>query len=113
VVLTDHDAPEAYDLLRDLLRSQAGYLAMLASRSRTANLMSTLREEGFAAAALRRLHCPAGLDIGGKLPGEIALSVVAEVVAWSHGRDGRPMREGQRPGVTDAEPGPTSGVGSP
>jgi xanthine dehydrogenase accessory factor len=36
---------------------------------------------------------PAGLDTGGKAPGEIALSVVAEVVATAHGRTGRPMRD--------------------
>jgi xanthine/CO dehydrogenase XdhC/CoxF family maturation factor len=99
VVLTDHDAPEAYDLLRALLRSEAGYVAMLASRSRAANVLTLLRDEGFDPAALTRLHVPAGLDIGGKLPGEIALSVVAEVVAWSHDRPGGPLREGRSAGL--------------
>jgi xanthine/CO dehydrogenase XdhC/CoxF family maturation factor len=35
---------------------------------------------------------PAGHDLGGKAPGEIALSVVAEIVAESYGRTGGPMR---------------------
>ena len=38
------------------------------------------------------LHVPAGHDLGGKAPGEIALSVVAEIVAESYGRSGGPMR---------------------
>jgi xanthine/CO dehydrogenase XdhC/CoxF family maturation factor len=43
-------------------------------------------------AGLDKLHVPAGLDTGGKAPGEIALSVVAEIVAESYGRPGGPMR---------------------
>jgi xanthine/CO dehydrogenase XdhC/CoxF family maturation factor len=95
VVITDHDAPEAYDLLRDCLRSPAGYVAMMASRHRTAAVLEMLREEGADADALERLHLPAGLNLGGKRPGEIALSVVAEIAAWSNGRSARPMREGE------------------
>ena len=41
---------------------------------------------------LEKLHVPAGLNTGGKAPGEIALSVVAEIVASSYGRDGGSMR---------------------
>lgn len=94
VLLADHDAPEAYEILRDALRGDAGYVAMLASRHRTANVLEMLRSEGYDDAAMERLHLPAGLNTGGKTPGEIALSVVAEVVAWSNGRGGLPMRDG-------------------
>jgi xanthine dehydrogenase accessory factor len=90
VVLCDHDAPDAPRVLRDALASPAAYVAMMASRRRSEGLLSTLREEG--AAGVEKLHVPAGLDIGGKSPGEIALSVVAEIVAESHGRPGGPMR---------------------
>ena len=86
VVVCDHDAPEAYDLLRDAIASPAGYVAMMASRQRTANVLTMLREEGADAATLERVHLPAGLNLGGKKPGEIALSVVAEIQAWSNGR---------------------------
>ena len=94
LVITDHDAPQADDLLRDAVQGEAGYVAMLASRHRTAEVLATLREEGFDPAVLDRLHLPAGLNVGGKTPGEMALSIVAEVVAWSHGRNGHPMRDG-------------------
>ncbi len=95
VVVADHDAPGAYDLLRDALRGEAGYVAMLASRPRTAAVLELLTGEGFDGAVLERLHLPAGLNVGGKTPGEMALSVVAEVVAWRNGRNGHPMREGR------------------
>ena len=58
VVITDHDAPEAYDLLRDALRSPAGYVAMMASRHRTAAVLEMLRDEG-ADAATPRTPAPA------------------------------------------------------
>ena len=56
-----------------------------------------LRAEGVDAPMLDCVHLPAGLSLGGKLPGEIALSVVAEIAAWSNCRSGRPMREGESP----------------
>ncbi|MGH3510297.1 MAG: XdhC family protein [Nocardioidaceae bacterium] len=92
VVLCDHDAPDAPAVLRAALESPASYVAMLASRNRTAMVLEELRGEGYVAAAFERLHMPAGLNTGGKGPGEIALSVVAEVVAVSYGRPGGAMR---------------------
>ena len=89
-VRCDHDAPDAAEALRAALASPASYVAMLASRRRSEGLLAELEAEG--AAGLDTLHVPAGLDTGGKAPGEIALSVVAEVVAESHGRTGGPMR---------------------
>ena len=89
VVLCDHDAPDAPAVLRAALASEAVYVAMMASRSRAAGLVEELVAEGVD---VRTLHVPAGLDLGGKGPGEIALSVVAEIVAESYGRSGGPMR---------------------
>ena len=89
VVLCDHDAPDAPQVLRDALASPASYVAMMASRRRALGLREELEREGVP--GLPKLRVPAGLDTGGKLPGEIALSVVAEIVACSHGRAGGPM----------------------
>ena len=91
VVLCDHDAPDAPRVLRDALASPAPYVAMMASRRRSEGLLADLRAEGVP--GVDKLRVPAGLDLGGKAPGEIALSVVAEVVAASYGRDGSPMRQ--------------------
>lgn len=90
VVLCDHDAPDAPRVLRDALAAGCGYVAMMASRARSGMVYEELRSEGID---LDRLHLPAGLNIGGKRPGEIALSVLAEVVATWNGRPGGPMRD--------------------
>ena len=90
VVLCDHDAPDAPQFLRDALASPASYVAMMASRKRATGLLEQLERESVP--GLEKLHVPAGLDTGGKAPGEIALSVVAEIVASSYGRDGGSMR---------------------
>lgn len=89
VVLCDHDAPDAPAVLRAALASEASYVAMMASRRRAAGLVDELVGEGVDVSTL---HVPAGHDLGGKGPGEIALSVVAEIVAEGHGRAGGPMR---------------------
>lgn len=89
VVLCDHDAPDAPSVLRAALASEAQYVAMMASRRRAEGLVEELRAEGVD---VSRLHVPAGHNLGGKAPGEIALSVVAEIVAESYDRPGGPMR---------------------
>lgn len=92
VLICDHDAPDAQPALRLALDGPAGYVAMLASRGRTARVLDELRADGYESAALHRLHMPAGLDLGSKQPADMALSILAEVVAASHGRTGGPMR---------------------
>jgi xanthine/CO dehydrogenase XdhC/CoxF family maturation factor len=93
LVLCDHDTPDMEVLLRRALDGKAGYVAMMGSRRRAERVFSMLAES-VSAEALSRLRVPAGLNIGGKAPGEIALSVVAEIIAVSHGRDGGPMKGG-------------------
>lgn len=90
VVLCDHDAPDAPAVLRAALASEASYVAMMASRRRAVAVADELTEEGVD---ISTLHVPAGHNLGGKAPGEIALSVVAEIVAESYDRPGGPMRD--------------------
>ena len=90
-VLCDHDTPGMETLLRAALAGDAGYVAMMGSRRRAEKVFAALEAE-LPAATLARLHVPAGLNTGGKAPGEIALSVVAEIVAVSYGRPGGPMK---------------------
>jgi xanthine dehydrogenase accessory factor len=91
LVLCDHDTPGMEELLRAALDGKAGYVAMMGSRRRAERVFDALETE-LPAETLARLHVPAGLNTGGKAAGEIALSVVAEIVAVSYGRPGGPMK---------------------
>ena len=70
------------DCLRELLRGTVPrYLGMIGSKRRTVGLLNMLEEEGFSRADLDRIHTPIGLDIGALTVKEIAVSIVAELIA--------------------------------
>ena len=74
-----HDA----DCLRALLPgTMPAYLGMIGSRRRTRGLLEMLKEEGFDPERLARICTPIGLNIGAVTPGEIAISILSEVVAY-------------------------------
>lgn len=91
VVVTDHDAPWVDEVLRIALASEAYYVGMLGSRRHAPTAVRRLRDAGVPEHHLARLRAPVGLDIGSRSPGEIALSIAAELVAVSQGRGGGPM----------------------
>ena len=68
------------DALEGALRSDAAYVALVASRARGEAIQHVLRESGLSDGALARLKVPAGLDLGAVTPEEIALSILAEIV---------------------------------
>ena len=63
------------------LRSPAFYVGALGSRKTNARRLERLRRKGLDEATLARLHAPIGLDIGAWTPEEIALSIMAEIIA--------------------------------
>ena len=75
----------SYGVRRAALDSDAGYVGLMGSRRHTPGVVAELRASG---ADLRGLHSPTGLDIGARVPAEIALSILAEVFAATRGRDG-------------------------
>ena len=91
VVITDHDAPWVDEALRVALASDAMFVGMLGSRRHAPEAVRRLRASGVPEANLARLQAPVGLDIGSRSPGEIALSIVAQIVAVERHRDGGPM----------------------
>jgi xanthine dehydrogenase accessory factor len=62
------------------LKSDAPYVALVASQKRRASVLAYLRQSGLPDERLARLKCPAGLDFGAVTPEEIALSILAEIV---------------------------------
>lgn len=91
VLLSDHDAPYVEEALRVALASDARFVGMLGSRRHAPAAVRRLRDAGVPEAHLARLRAPVGLDIGSRTPEEIALSIVAEIVAAERGRDGGRM----------------------
>jgi xanthine dehydrogenase accessory factor len=87
-VFTDHDAPGVTEGLAGLLRSPVGFLGVMGSRRHVAHYVDELRAQGFTDDDLARIRSPLGLDLGGRAPEEIAISIAAGLVAHAHGRDG-------------------------
>jgi len=77
------------DALEHALRTDAGYVSLVASRKRAAAIGETLRSRGVPADQLSRLKAPAGLDLGAVTPAEIAASILAEIVQVSRARGER------------------------
>lgn len=89
VVTLTHDPKLDDPALDHALRSQAFYIGALGSRKTHAARLRRLAELGHDAAALARIKGPVGLDIGAVSAPEIALSIVAELVAARRGALGR------------------------
>jgi len=67
--------------LANLLGSPAFYVGMIGSRRKVSKEMEALRADGFDEKTLAAVHAPVGLDIGAETPSEIALAILAEIVA--------------------------------
>jgi xanthine dehydrogenase accessory factor len=74
-------------VLEQCLRTKAKYIGMIGSRRKKAMIYERLLEEGFTKADLDRVHAPIGLDIGAETPEEIAVSIVAELIAVRAGKE--------------------------
>lgn len=93
VVLVAHDYKYDLPVLRHVLAAPVAYVGMLGSRRRGEAILKLLREEGVPEEVLRRVRVPIGLDLGSQTAPEIALAILAEVLAARHGGSGRPLRE--------------------
>ncbi len=72
------------DALAAALAARAGYVGLVASARRAASVLATLRERGLDEDSLARVRAPAGLDLGSSTQQEIAVAILAELVAWRH-----------------------------
>jgi xanthine dehydrogenase accessory factor len=87
VVFTDHDAPDVADALALVLRSPARFVGVMGSRRHVGPYVERLRELGFGDEELARIRSPLGVDLGGREPEEIAVSIAAGLVADANDRD--------------------------
>ncbi|KQI68751.1 XdhC/CoxI family protein [Loktanella sp. 3ANDIMAR09] len=81
VVTLTHDPKLDDPAIMQVLGSEAFYLGCLGSTRTHAKRVARLTEAGFTAAQIDRIHAPVGLDLGGRAPAEIAVSVMAQVIA--------------------------------
>jgi xanthine dehydrogenase accessory factor len=79
------------ELLAAALRSGAGYVGLVASAKRAATVLAELRARGLDEDAVLRVRAPAGLDLGPSTQEEIAVAILAELVAWRHTRGESPV----------------------
>lgn len=87
-VATDHDAPDLVPVLEEVARLRPGFLGVMGSRRHTGHHLEALIARGLAAESVAAIQTPVGIDIGAKSPAEIALSILAGVVARRSGRSG-------------------------
>lgn len=88
LALLSHDLKLDLPALEVALRSPARYVGALGSKKTHGKRVAALRERGFSAAEIARIKNPIGLDLGGRRAEEIAVAIIAEIVAASHGRLG-------------------------
>ena len=80
------------ECLAAAMKTPASYIGMIGSKSKVPAAFKFLNRKGLHPEQDRRVYAPIGLNCGGKSPGAIAVSVLAEILAVHHGRDGRHMR---------------------
>lgn len=87
-VHTDHDAPDLVQALEALLPKEPRFIGLVGSRRHTGHHLDALRAKGVPDDVIARIQSPVGLDLGASTPGEIAVSILAGVVAVRKGGRG-------------------------
>jgi xanthine dehydrogenase accessory factor len=94
VVTRGHNEDE--ECMRAVLKARPRYVGMIGSRRRTNIVLERLREQGASEELLREVRAPIGLDIGAVSPEEVALAILAEIVAERRGATGAPLSTWRR-----------------
>jgi xanthine dehydrogenase accessory factor len=86
LITTDHVSDEA--ALRYVITSPVRYIGMIGSRHKCQTILDHLRADGHSDDQLARVYAPIGLDLGGATPQEIAIAILAEIIAVRRGGRG-------------------------
>jgi xanthine dehydrogenase accessory factor len=103
VAVATHEAEADHAALTVALPSKAFYVGALGARRRAGDRLAWLRAAGVDEADIARLRTPIGLDIGGKAPWEVAISVLAEITAVRYAR----------PSISASMSSPAASAGAP
>jgi xanthine dehydrogenase accessory factor len=93
VAILTHDPKFDEPALLGTLATEARYIGAVGSRKTNADRRRRLLEAGLPEESLSRIRGPIGLNIGAETPEEMAISILAEIVAIRHGRPGGPLTE--------------------
>jgi xanthine dehydrogenase accessory factor len=74
--------------MRAVIQTKPDYVGLIGSKRRTSIVIDRLREAGATDEDLRKIRAPIGLDIGAVSPEEVALAIIAEIVAERRGAPG-------------------------
>lgn len=99
IIATQHKGD--HESIKQALRCNAGYIALIASRKRARLVLDYLREEKLSEEDINRVVAPSGLDLGPKTPEEIALCILSEITMLRRGGSG--MRNCDKLVMEDAE----------
>ena len=89
VVTRGHNEDE--QCMQAVVRANPDYVGLIGSKRRTSIVIDRLRESGVPEEQLKNIHAPIGLDIGAVTPEEVALAIMAEIVAERRGGTGMPL----------------------
>jgi xanthine dehydrogenase accessory factor len=91
VVIVTRGHQHDLDALRAMAARDLRYLGLIGSRAKVARIYDALLAEGLPDECLRRVHAPIGLNIGAVTPAEIAVSILAQLIAVRRGVDASPL----------------------
>jgi xanthine dehydrogenase accessory factor len=94
VVTRGHNEDE--QCMQAVMRADADYVGLIGSKRRTSIVIDRLRDAGVPEEQLKRIRAPIGLDIGAVTPEEVALAILAEIVAARRGAAGGPLSSWRR-----------------
>jgi xanthine dehydrogenase accessory factor len=97
IAVLTHDPKFDVPVLKEALKTPAGYIGAMGSRRTHDNRTARLKEEGVTDEQLARISSPIGLDIGARTPEETAIAIAAEIVALRTGHSGGRLAERSGP----------------
>jgi xanthine dehydrogenase accessory factor len=97
IAVLTHDPKFDVPVLKEALKTPAGYIGAMGSRRTHDNRTARLKEEGITEEQLARVSSPIGLDIGARTPEETAIAIAAEIVALRTGHSGGRLAERSGP----------------